>query len=235
MKLYNGLEIEGGKWVDWIQADDDQLKIDKWWKLIDAWQRERGDIEQVSLLLSTQALYIAMRLDGTKHKLAEMLALQQAPRANTDREFWMGHCNGNQFEGRELEGDYYRRIAEAHGQDTTGKIYMGSLARYPADPQAWVSGKGDVERLLDQNGWGAEGCVSRQVKKVAEAASCPLAADVLHREVDEIIARTVPAGEEHLVDRVDLAEQVFEARKGAFCNAKFEPEQYGLTEEKASA
>ena len=87
--------------------------------------------------------------NGCSPRLAEMLAAGQPPMSNTDREFLEGHCNGNQFAGREAVGDAYAAVARAEGADTTGKVYMGSLAAYPGDPRAWVSGRGDVQRVLD--------------------------------------------------------------------------------------
>lgn len=156
-------------------------------------------------------------------RLEEMLAAGRPPHANTDREFLKGHCNGSQFDGMESRGDFYRRVAEAHGQDVKGKVYLASLARFPGDPQAWVSGKGDVEKVLDANGWGSEGLVKREVRNVAQPASVAVAPDIVQEDTLELAEQL--AGEEAgQVDHVDLAEQVFNARKGTRSKETFRPE-----------
>jgi hypothetical protein len=106
--------------------------------------------------------YWDMRLKGSSPRLAEMLALQSPPMSNTDREFLEGHCNGNQFSGGPLaeeQGNRYKKIAEAGGQNVTGKVYMGGLARFPGDPEAWVSDRGDVKRVVEARGWKCQGSV----------------------------------------------------------------------------
>lgn len=106
-----------------------------------------------------QAFYIAMRLDGTDHRMAEMFALQTPPMSKSDREFLEGHCNGNQFEGQEYIGDWYAAKAKAAGVDITGKVYMSGLALEPGDPAAWVGGRGDVERVARERGMTVSGMV----------------------------------------------------------------------------
>lgn len=146
----------------------------------------------------------------SRRKFDDMVLSGQAPRANSDREFLMGKCNGNQFEGMERLGDHYRRVAEAHGQDVHGKVYLSGLARFPGDPEAWVSGKGDVENVLDRRGWGAEGAVSRPVTNVAPPANVAVAPDIVEDKVDEILSGVEDPGR---VDREDLAEQVTDRLK----------------------
>jgi len=87
------------------------------------------------------------------------------PAAMTDREFLEGHCNGSQFEKTPHIGDLYARQARAAGVDPKGKVYKAGLARFPGDPQAWVSGRGDVERICRERGWHAEGAVKVQGRK----------------------------------------------------------------------
>ena len=103
--------------------------------------------------------------NGCTPKLAEMLASRTPPMSNTDRELWEGHTNGQQFEKAPGIGDYYKRQARVAGVDPKGKIYLSSLARYPGDPEAWVDGRGDIKRVLDKRGWGAEGIVNAPVRK----------------------------------------------------------------------
>jgi hypothetical protein len=104
-----------------------------------------------------------MRVKGEGHRLAEMLALGSAPALLTDAVFLEGlSCNGSQFEGQEVVGDFYKREAALAGVSVKGKVYLSSLALYPGDPRAWVSGRGDVERVCRERGFTASGAVNVQ-------------------------------------------------------------------------
>ena len=135
-----------------------------------------------------QRYYEACRRNGLSHKLAEMFAFQMPPMSNTDREFLEGHCNGNQFSGQEKLGNYYRKESKANGIDTTGKIYLSSLASYPGDPRAWVSGRGDVQRLCEERGLNCEGSVTVKGREKQPVESVGIADDIVDRAVDEVLA-----------------------------------------------
>jgi hypothetical protein len=154
-----------------------------------------------------QEEYLLSRFEGTSHSLAEMFAFRQPPMSNTDREFLQGHCNGNQFEGQDYVANLYRRRALAAGVDPLGKVYKPSLARYPGDPQAWVSGRADVQRICETNGWGCEGSVNVPVREVAPRGTGRLADDIVQDKVAEILEQTP---EPERVDTADLASQVRE-------------------------
>lgn len=111
------------------------------------------DWPTISDVPAIQTHYERCREEGTSHMLAEMFAFQSPPAADSDREFMFGHVNGNQFEKETQNGDAYARIAKKHGVSTTGKVYMRGLARFPGDPQAWISGKGDVIRIAEKEGF----------------------------------------------------------------------------------
>lgn len=129
--------------------------------------------------------YLECLKNGCSEKLAEMLALGMPPMSNTDREFLEGRAGCyDQFSGNEKLGNYYRKVAESRGQNTTGKLYLSGLAAYPGDPEAWVSGKGDVKRVLEKRGWGADGAVSVPVKHKAEVTGGGIASDIVEREVE---------------------------------------------------
>lgn len=106
-----------------------------------------------------QAAYLAMRRSGQSHAIAELLACRQAPGAVTDREFLAGHCNGSQFAADPAAGNQAKKIAESQGMNTTGKVYLSGLARYYGDPKAWVSGRGDVQKVCEERGWQCDGMV----------------------------------------------------------------------------
>lgn len=128
-----------------------------------SWHCEQGrvrDLPRVHESRFVQALYVAMRIDGASHAMAEMLALASPPMSNTDREFLQGQggCY-DQFGGNELVGDYYKAQAARAGVDTTGAVYLSGLAAFPGDPKAWVRGRGDAQRVLEERGWSSEGSV----------------------------------------------------------------------------
>jgi uncharacterized protein YbjT (DUF2867 family) len=152
-----------------------------------------------------QADYEEIRRRGEEHNLAVMLARRSPPAAQTDREFLHGHCNGNQFAGMEYLGDHYASEARRQGVNITGKVYLSGLAAYPGDPKAWVAGKGDVERVLDERGWGAEGAIKRNVSNVAEPLNVGVDPALVQEKVDSILAGVE---DPQYVDREDLSEQV---------------------------
>jgi len=131
-----------------------------------------------------------------KARLADMFAAGKPPRGRTDATFLEGHHNGNQFEGEERVGDIYRKVAEAHGQNTTGKVYLPALAEFPGDPHAWVSGRGDVQRRCEEKGWECEGAVTVKGRQF-EHKKVPVAEDIVQREVARELAAdpTQDAGE----------------------------------------
>ncbi|MBX6312827.1 MAG: hypothetical protein IRY99_07925 [Isosphaeraceae bacterium] len=156
--------------------------------------------------------YKAMRLDGQSHTFALMLATKRFPGIRTDSTFNVGRVNGNQFEDCPLRGDYYKRMAEAAGVSTTGKFYSGALARFPGDPEAWISGRGDVERLCRERGWNCSGDVTVRAPRYAD----PITEVKLDPSIvdDEVDAR-IEAQPELASRRSELWEQTYALRSGA--------------------
>lgn len=125
-----------------------------------------------------QKLYEQMRADGSSHKLAEMLALQSPPMSNTDREFLEGQHE--QFAATPHHGDYYAKQAKRHGlANTKGLTYMPGLARFPGDPQAWVTGRGDVAKVVEKNGWACDGSVKVNAMRQEEPKVVDVAPDIV--------------------------------------------------------
>lgn len=140
-------------------------------------------------------------------KLLRMLESGQPPHGVSDCTFMKDTANGRQFVGQEHIGDYYREVATAAGASTTGKKYLSGLARFPGDPEAWVDGRGDVERVLNQRGWGCEGTINLKPRESLQPpVSGPEVADDLLDEYTAEITSMQP--NPHLVDTADLREQV---------------------------
>ncbi len=123
--------------------------------------------------------YVDMRLAGESRKMAAMLALRQGPALRTDSEFRRGHTNGSQFSACPWVGTHHRRAAERAGLDPTGRIYLSGLARYPGDPAAWVSGRGDIRRLVEDRGWGCSGAVNVPRREVEPMKDIPVSAEIV--------------------------------------------------------
>jgi hypothetical protein len=156
---------------------------------------------------------------GTSPALAEMFALGAPPMSNTDREFLEGRggCY-DQFAGQHDVGDHYARVARQHGVDVTGKVYLSGLARFPGDPAAWVSGRGDVRRVCEQHGWGCTGSVNLPVANVAQRPETYTpAADLVEDRVATVLQQ-MPAEEAACVDTDDLRAQAKESLKPVWAN-----------------
>lgn len=164
-----------------------------------------------------QRRYVAMRERGESHSIAEMLALRRFPGTiGTDAAFMAGRkLGGGQFDGlKRRVGDHHIKKALDAGVNPAGKYYLGSLAREPGDPEAWVSGPGDVRRVCERRGWGCDGQV--KVKKPAyadrweEPAGYRVAADIVDREVADRIAADPGLRSK----RAELTEEVTALRSG---------------------
>lgn len=91
-------------------------------------------------------------------RLQEMLDAQQPPGVmGTDTQFLRNVSE--QFADNPALGDYYAKVARAHGQDPKGKKYLSSLAAFPGDPRAFVDGMGDVRKVCEERGWDCQGDV----------------------------------------------------------------------------
>lgn len=147
----------------------------------------------ISPIQSVQEFYEQMRRKGESHLLAEALALRAAPRANTDREFFEGHCNGNQFAGDEATGDRLAKIAQSHGyQPSRNDVYISQLAKFPGDPAAFVpatGGRSHIKRVCEKRGWGCEGSVKTRKASRAPAQAVPLAEDIVQKTIKEQVAQ----------------------------------------------
>jgi hypothetical protein len=159
--------------------------------------QEASDLPRVSEDEAVQARYEAMRRKGESHRLAEMLAFGQGPALLTDAVFLENHCNGSQWAGpaQEWIGDLYKQEAAKAGVDVKGKIYLGGLARFPGDPEAWVSGRGDVKRVCESRGWGCTGAVEVKRQEPLTPAPVKAVADDIVKDLVEAKLDLLPEEE----------------------------------------
>lgn len=170
------------------------------------------DYPKVSDDLAVQEHYVSMRRQGESHSVAEMLALQQTPRIFTEDVFRAQYgVNGEQFAKDPKRGDLLKAVAEKHGQNVKGKIYMPSLCRKsvgPGDPEAWVDGFADAVRIAEKRGDGIEDGpfgLRREMREPDQPKRCKLAPDIVAD-----IARRKMANDPKLKEKrkEELVEQV---------------------------
>jgi len=141
--------------------------------------------------MELQAFYEWLRDKGNTHKMAEMLAYQEAPRARTDREFFEGIGTlDKQFEGDEKVRDHVIATAKHNGyKPNCNDVYLSQLARFPGDPEAFVSpsgGRGQIQDTCERRGWECHGTVNTQYREPTEAPKQKaMGKDILDRKVKE--------------------------------------------------
>jgi len=118
-------------------------------------------------------------------RLCDMFQSQTPPQSRSDREFLMGSANGSQFEKNPAMGDYYAKKAKKAGVSLAGKVYKHSLARYAGDPRAWVSDRGDVKRICEQEGWGCNGAVQNKLREQEPPKPVDIAPHLLKKYVKQ--------------------------------------------------
>ena len=160
-----------------------------------------------------QACYVWLRKKGNSHKLAEMLAYQQAPRANTDREFFEGMGTlDKQFAGEEHMRDKIVAKAMSKGyKPNANDVYLSSLARYPGDPEAFVSpsgGRGQIQKTCERRGWECDGSVKTKYREPEEAPKKKqLAESIIKRKMLDAHARRPETKE---MDQGELRQQMID-------------------------
>jgi len=96
--------------------------------------------------------------EGVDPKLADMLAARKPPGCQTDDTYMAGYKNDEYWrDNPELAKELKRR-----GVNISGKRYVGQLVRpgMVVDPEAVVSGRGDIAAVCKKRGWNCEGAVS---------------------------------------------------------------------------
>lgn len=144
------------------------------------------------------AHFLSMVQAGESPRFAEMLALQKAPAANTDREFFSGRNTlGQQFDGDDRGLATVLRAAKRHGfTPSRNDIYEPGLCRPEVgqgDPQAFISssdGRGEVKRRVERLGWAADGLVKSKGGMSREKEGNPLAKKLAANLLPKAINKT---------------------------------------------
>ena len=85
-------------------------------------------------------------------KLCILFQSGQAPCVQTDSTFLAGmdYNQSEEFNKKPHIADRLASDLRKRGGSTKGKVYVSGMASYPGDPQAWISGKGDMVRVAEE-------------------------------------------------------------------------------------
>lgn len=141
-------------------------------------------------------------------RFQDILESGKAPGPVTDRELLEGTYNKSEFADNPRYAKFLEKQYRLHSggkAPPTGSVYMSNLCRHgmPGDPEAWVDGRGDVKRLLEKRGAGAD-CPLMFVPEREKPPRKPkkLADHIVHRLVNNELAVNPKA------DRRELREKV---------------------------
>jgi hypothetical protein len=171
-------------------------------------ERAKKNPRLVSIMHGGQLIRVQMPTNYDS--VNAMLETGVGPFLMTDSTFLENRCNGNQFEGREWAGDDYKAVAKKAGVSTTGKVYMSSLATFPGDPKAWVSGRGDVQKYLEETGRGSTGAVTVKAREAEEPPPPPIgvAESCVDREVRNVLEGQTVTKKEYVEAREKVRERL---------------------------
>ena len=120
--------------------------------------------EYMSYGVTRGAQYAQMRLNGTAHSLAEMVALQQCAGIETDDTFFQGSKPLYDQFGSQKHLNTFLKAAKRRGfTPSVNSTYFPGLARFQGDPEAFVTraqGRSYIRKLCEKRGWACEGGVN---------------------------------------------------------------------------
>jgi len=164
---------------------------------------------KVSNLFSQQVAYFRMIRDGQSHNMAELLAVRKFPGVHgLDSAFMAGTHHQDSL----LDHYRYRAAAEA-GVDTNGRRYLSGMARFPNDPEAWVSSRDDVVRLCAERGWNCHGLVEHEAPAAEPTPDIPIAPEIVDQHVEACL-RAFDPGEQTPQLKADIRERVTQELTG---------------------
>jgi hypothetical protein len=147
--------------------------------------------------------------EGSDHTLREMLASRRGPALMTDSVFLEGmeSRQADEFNNGAGIGDIYRKEAVSAGVNPHGKVYLSQLASFPGDPEAWVSGRGDIVRVCEKKGLDTDGAVKVRAARRVETPEIDVAEHLTQKYVDEAIEADPGLKEK---PRADVREKVLD-------------------------
>lgn len=140
-----------------------------------------------------QAAYIKMRRAGQCHNLAEMFAFKQpCGTKNTDRAFFEGKYNGQEFEA--LPKGMQKRANERYRRETgrnipQGSVYISQLAQKPGDPRAYFDSVSDIKKRCMETGASCEALGIHGAEVMAPKPKVKYAPRLLQRRLRSEMAK----------------------------------------------
>jgi hypothetical protein len=116
--------------------------------------------------------------------IRQIIESRQFPGLQTDDEFMANRGTLSSQLGEQTESVV--KAAKQNGyKPNLNDVYLPAMARFPGDPEAFVShgsARGSVRRTMESRGWGCEGSVKVKARE-SEPASCRLADEIVEQEV----------------------------------------------------
>lgn len=158
-----------------------------------------------------EQIYQAAIANGESAMMADLLASRRAPASRTDREFFAGRPKlDEQFKDERTLNEYVKRARKKGYNPNPNDVYLSQLARFPGDPEAFVSGgRNQIKRVLEKRGWGCEGIVD---VKPAQYTPEPKAAPLHPKIIEETACQMVRANPDLAKkSKAELSEMVIDA------------------------
>ena len=163
-----------------------------------------------------QAIYEQALSNGCTPRMAEMLAVRRVRIGITDTKYLAGF----KMLGDELGPEHLRQVvgeARKRGyQPQASDVYLPNMARFPGDPQAFVSpseGRSKIERVAAMRGMVKDGrglsFKHRSPEQDPMDSAPPIAEDLVQREVRELVRENPEAAREPISK---LRQRVIEKR-----------------------
>lgn len=155
--------------------------------------------------MTDQEVYNEAIASGATPRLAEMLALQAAPRVKSDATFFAGMETGGGNIKDPLTRKIYLDEAKKAGVDVAGAVYYSEVAAFPGDPRAWVRSRGEITGLVEERGWKMDGDLkagSEPREDVSPGQGSAVAPDIVEQLVNNRIEAGSTEKTEHLIGDV---------------------------------
>jgi len=162
------------------------------------------------------AAYCNMVAQNTSPRLAEMLALRQAPRCMTDSVFFSSVGTLDKQFGNDTESlNRTVSIAKKHGYTPNpNDYYNASLANFVGDPKAFIpatGGRGHIQKVCEERGTACSGAVTVKARQPdsdpLDNPKCKLNPRIVNRKVNQMIANNPVLAHKN---RRDLVSRVVE-------------------------
>ena len=162
----------------------------------------RDEYAMTSYGVTRLSLYLKMRRENQSHRFSEMVSTQRPPRLMTDSVFFSG-MKPWRDEMTPSHADFIYKQARSRGFEPPGDaVYQSALARFPGDPEAFLTrtmGRGYIKDVCARRGWGCEGAVNATTREpekdhLADENCVPLAEDLVQKNISRMVKNNPTLG-----------------------------------------